>query len=86
MEEMRQMISSRHGRPLSAAFPSEPVSAPAPAGANDETVARLESLTGEADKFLERASKHQADVEIELSELQAQYHEVGHYAYPKESY
>ncbi|KAG9050452.1 hypothetical protein FS837_005257 [Tulasnella sp. UAMH 9824] len=73
MEEMRQMIQSRNRRPLSAAFPSEP--APAPAEANDETVVRLESLTGEADRFLERASKHQADFELELSELQAQYHE-----------
>ncbi|KAG8925444.1 hypothetical protein FRC00_003971 [Tulasnella sp. 408] len=77
MEEMRQMIQSRNRRPVSAVFPSEPASAPAsaPAGASDETVARLESLTGEADRYLERASKHQADVELELSELQAQYHE-----------
>lgn len=84
MEEMRQMIQSRNRRPLSAAFPSEP--APAPAENSDETVARLESLTGEADKYLERASKHQADVEVELSELQAQYHEAGHSPSPKESY
>ncbi|KIO30176.1 hypothetical protein M407DRAFT_20644, partial [Tulasnella calospora MUT 4182] len=76
MLEMRQMIQSRTGRPLSAILPSEPPSAPsAPVGVGDETIARLESLTGEADKYLERASTHQADVEVELSELQTQYHE-----------
>lgn len=82
MEEMRLMIQSRIGRPVSASYPSEPTSS-SPGGGNDEVVARVESLAGEADKFLERASTHQADIELEISDLQAQYHEVREYSYVK---
>lgn len=75
MEEMRQMIQNRMGRPVSASYPSESTSS-SPGGVNDEAVARLESLAGEADKFLQRASTHQVDIELEISDLQAQYHEA----------
>lgn len=82
MEEMRQMIQNRMGRPVSASYPSESTSS-SPGGVNDEAVARLESLAGEADKFLQRASTHQVDIELEISDLQAQYHEVRKFSYVK---